>query len=202
VAALLNNVWIAIVLVVSFAVVWPLICYISFLQPTRMIFAYAFDGILPNFVTKVSRSGSPYVAVIIATVLSIATYYWALHASNFLQVLVYAVLFQLVGMMLVGLAAIVFPWRRPELYRASSTTATLAGIPMVTIAGAGAFLSGLILWVLYLAYPQLGLADKVTLVLYFVGVVVAAIAFYFLVRAVRSRQGVDLSRTYAEIPPE
>ena len=43
---------------------WPLICYISFIQPTRMLFAYAFDGILPKSVTSVTtKSGSPYVAV-------------------------------------------------------------------------------------------------------------------------------------------
>ena len=66
IAASTGNTLIAIVLFGGYILFWPLICYISFIQPTRMLFAYAFDGILPKGVTKMSRNGSPYVTVIIA----------------------------------------------------------------------------------------------------------------------------------------
>ncbi len=202
VSAQVGNTALAVFLVISFAVFWPLITYISLLQPTRMIFAYAFDGILPKAVTKISRTHSPYVAVIIATILSIVTLYWGINSSSFFQVLVYAVLFQLIAMMLVGLSAVLFPYLRPALYRASTTTRTFVGIPVVTIAGAVAIASGIFLYVLYFTNQNLGFVDPgkfFTILAICIGL---AVVYYFVARLVRSRQGVDLKLVYAEIPPE
>lgn len=48
-------------LVLTYVVFWPLISYLAFLQPQRMLFAMAFDGLLPKRVAAVSRQGSPWV---------------------------------------------------------------------------------------------------------------------------------------------
>jgi APA family basic amino acid/polyamine antiporter len=201
-SAQVNNIVLAVFLVICFTLFWPLITAMSYLQPTRMIFAYAFDGILPKGVTRLRR-GAPIVAVAITTLLSIAALAWAVFvANNFFQVLVYAVLAQLVAMMFVGLAAVLFPYLKPDLYRASASTRQLLGIPLVSIAGALSIVSGLLLYVLYFHYPALGLADKGKLFTWLGGAVGAALVYYVGVRIVRSRQGVDLARTYAEIPPE
>lgn len=192
----------AVFLVVSFAVFWPLITYIQLLQPTRSLFAWAFDGLLPRSVTSLSKGHSPYIAVIIATVANIVTLYWGLHASNFFQVLVYAVLFQVIAMILVGLSATVFPRRRPELYRAAATQRRVLGVPLVSIAGVGAVLGGLFLFFLYFHYDQLGLVGKGKFFAY-LGVIIAIAAVYYTsVKAYRARGGVDLSRAVGEIPPE
>jgi amino acid transporter len=203
-SAQLGNVAVAVFLVVSFALFWPLLTAIAFLQPTRMLFAYSFDGLLPSFVAKVSgRSQAPVVAVAISGVLSIATLYWAIYlASNVFQVVTYIVLAQVVAMGLVGLAALVFPYRRPELYRASTTTKTFLGIPVVSIAGAGAIISTVILWVLYFTEAKLGLSDKRNFFLWIGGTGVLAVIFYYGARFVRRREGIDLDRVYGEIPPE
>jgi APA family basic amino acid/polyamine antiporter len=203
-SAQLGNVAVAVFLVVSFALFWPLLTAIAFLQPTRMLFAYSFDGLLPRFVAKVSgRSQAPVVAVAISGVLSVATLYWAIYlASNVFQVVTYIVLAQVVAMGLVGLSALVFPYRRPELYRASTTTRTFLGIPVVSIAGAGAVLSTVILWVLYFTEAKLGLSDKRNFFLWIGGTGVLAVVFYYGARLVRKREGIDLDRVYGEIPPE
>ena len=125
-------------LAISYCLYWPLITYMVFLQPTRMLFAYAFDGLLPASVAKTSARGHvPYVAVLVSAIGSIAD---ALvvrlqRRLNFFRILVYAILVQLISMALVGLAAVVFPWRRPEMYIASVTTRTFLGVPLVVIAG-------------------------------------------------------------------
>ena len=102
----------------------------------------------------------------------------------------------------VGLAAFVFPWRRPELYRASTTTKTFLGIPVVTIAGAGAVISTVVLWVLYFTEAKLGLADKQNFFIWMGSTLVLAIVFFYGARAIRASQGIKLDRVYAEIPPE
>ena len=49
---------------------------------------------------------------------------------------------------------------------------------------------------------QFGLSDLRGFFTWVIGTVAAAVIFYFVVKFVRARQGVDLNRVYAEIPPE
>ncbi len=194
---------VAIILFGGYILFWPLICYISFIQPTRMVFAYAFDGILPKGVTKVSRNGSPYIAVIIALVASFLTLVWAVNGSSFFQVLVYATLVQLIAMGLVGLSAVLVPYIKPDLYRASTTQRKFAGIPVVSIAGAGAIATCVFVWVLYFHYPaQFFLEDKQKMFTIFGVTIALAIIYYLAAKFIRRGQGVDIDRAYAEIPPE
>lgn len=191
------------VVTLAYVLYWPLICYISMIQPTRMIFAYAFDGILPKGVTKLSRTRSPYVAVIIALVMSLLVFLWAINSSSFLQVLVYATLVQLIAMGLVGLSAVLVPWRRPEFYRASTARQNFLGIPVVAIAGAVAVAAAVFIWIIYFSNKAaFGLANTGRMFLIFGVTIGLAIVYYFVARAVRSGQGVSLDRAYAEIPPE
>ena len=197
-----NTIFITVI-TLCYIVYWPLICYISMIQPTRMVFAYAFDGILPNGVTKTTRNGAPWVATLIALVLSVAVFLWAVNAAGFLQILVYATLVQLIAMGLVGLSALVVPWVKPELYRASATSRRFLGVPVVSIAGAGAVAVSVLIWVLYFNYKtQFGLTNVGRMFAIFGVTIGAAIVYYFVARAVRRNQGVDLDLVYAEIPPE
>lgn len=204
IAASTNNALIAIILFGGYIVFWPLICYISFIQPTRMLFAYAFDGILPKSVTKLSRNGSPYVAVIITLIASFLTLIWAVKgASNFFQVLVYATLVQLIAMGLVGLAAVLVPYIKPDLYRAAATHRRVLGIPVVTIAGIGAIATAVFIWILYFHYPaQFGLSDKQKMFTIFGVTIALAIIYYIGIKLYRRSQGVDIDLAYSEIPPE
>lgn len=191
------------ILTLCYVVYWPLICYVSLMQPTRMIFAYSFDGILPKGVTKVSRNGSPYVAIMISVALSILVLLWAINASSFFQILVYATLIQLIAMGLVGLSGVMVAKRRPALYNASTTKRSFLGVPVVAIAGAGAMAVTVLLWVLYFSYkPQFGLTDVGRMFIIFGGAVALAAIYYVVAKLVRRGQGVDIDLAYAEIPPE
>ncbi len=192
----------AVIVFVCYIVFWPLIMYISMLQQTRMLFAYSFDGILAKKVTAVSRAGSPYVAVIIAVIGSIIVLYWGIHSSNFFQVLAYATLIQLVGMTIVGFTAMVVPWRRTALYRASAAQFKILGIPAVAVAGVAAIISGVLIWIIYLHYSALGLSDK-SKFFTFLGVTLGlAVVYYIGAKLIRRAQGVNIDLAYAEVPPE
>ena len=203
IAASTGSTIIAIILFGGYILFWPLICYISFIQPTRMLFAYAFDGLLPKSVTRLSKNGSPYVAVLLALVASFITLVWAVNGSSFFQVLVYATLVQLIAMALVGLSAVLVPYRKPDVYRGSTTKRMIAGIPVVAIAGAGAILTCVFIWVLYFHYSaQFFLTDKQKMFSIFGVTIALAIIYYFAVKAYRKSQGVDVDLAFAEIPPE
>jgi basic amino acid/polyamine antiporter, APA family len=187
-----------------YIVFWPLITYISSLQQTRAIFAMSFDGALPKGVTRVNRHGCPWLALLIALVMSSIVFIYAVSdQTGFFQVLVYAALVQLIAMALVGLAAVLAPYMRPQLYRASASQKTVAGVPLVVIAGVGAIVTGAFVWWAYLHYDQLGTNTNYgKLLAWTVGPAVLGFVLYFVVAAIRKSQGVNIDLAYREIPPE
>ena len=191
----------AVLVFVLYMVFWPLLMYISTLQQTRAIFAMSFDGVLPQSVTKVNSRGCPWLALVISLLASYLVFIYSVwNATGFFQVLVYALLVQLIAMALVGVAGIIVPWTRPELYRASTTVRSFLGIPVVSIAGAGALLTSVFVWWAYLHYDQLGTnADIQKLLIWTVGPAVLGALFFFAVRLIK---GPDAARVYREIPPE
>jgi basic amino acid/polyamine antiporter, APA family len=199
----LGNLLFAVLIIFSYIFFWPLICYISLLQPTRMMFAYAFDGILPEKVTSINRYGAPWAAIIISWVLSAATLLWGLKNASFFQILTYATLIQLIAMGLVSVSGIIVPWRRPELYRGSTSQRRFLGLPVVTIAGVGGVLTCVFVWVLFFHYSaQFGFSSPGKF-FGFAGVTIGlAVVYYLIARFIRSREGVNINLVYAEIPPE
>jgi hypothetical protein len=103
---------------------------------------------------------------------------------------------------LVGLSALVVAYRKPELYRASSSQRQFAGIPLTTIAGAGAIISCVFLWCVFLSEPKLGIVDRQGFFVWAIGTIVAGALFYAIAYSVRKGQGVNVNRAFAEIPPE
>jgi amino acid transporter len=194
----------AILVFALYIVFWPLITYISSLQQTRAIFAMSYDGALPKGVTRVNRYGCPWLALLIALLMSAVVFTWAVfNATGFFQTLVYALLVQLIAMALVGLTAVLAPWLRPELYRASASQKSIAGIPLVAIAGAGAVLTAVFVWWAYLHYDQLGTNSNLgKLFAWTIGPAVLGFVFYIAVAAYRKSRGTDITLVYREIPPE
>ena len=189
---------------ILYIVFWPLITYISSLQQTRAIFAMSFDGVLPKGVTRVNRHGCPWLALLIAMLMSSVVFIYAVwDSTGFFIVLAYALLVQLIAMGLVGIAGILAPRLRPELYRASTSQKSVGSVPLVSIAGIGALVTGIFVWWAYLHYDQLGANANLTkLLAWTVGPAVLGFVLYFVAAAVRKSQGVDVALTYREIPPE
>jgi basic amino acid/polyamine antiporter, APA family len=192
------------VIFLLYIVFWPLISYISSLQTTRAIFAMSFDGALPRGVTRVNRYGCPWLALLTTLVMSAIVFIYAVNdQTGFFQVLVYALLVQLIAMGLVGLAGVLAPYIRPELYRASASQKAVAGVPLVVIAGVGAIVTSVFVWWAYLHYDQLGTNSNYgKLLAWTVGPAVLGFVLYFVAVAVRRSQGVNVELAYKEIPPE
>jgi basic amino acid/polyamine antiporter, APA family len=189
---------------ILYIIFWPLITYISSLQLTRAIFAMSFDGVLPKGVTRVNRFGCPDLALLCALLMSAATFIWAVYdQTGFFIVLAYALLVQLIAMGLVGLAGVLAPVLRPQLYRASASQKAILGVPLVQIAGLGAILTGVFVWFAYLHYDQLGAnANLGKLFGWTIGPAVLGALFYLVVAAVKKSRGTDITLVYREIPPE
>ena len=151
---------VAILLSLAFFAFWPAILAVTVIPPTRVLFAYAFDGILPYRVSNVSRRGGPTLATLCMTVLFTFVLVWATYITHsFATIFAYGVLVQLVSMCFVGIAAIAFPYRRKALYKASVSNITVLGVPIVVLAGALAVVSTIGIWWIYLNYSYFGVVS-------------------------------------------
>lgn len=194
----------AAVLALTFVFAFPALVIVSYLWGSRILFAWAFDGLLPQAVTKVTRRNAPIVGIWVTCALFVAVTAWAVFVSHSLvQVVVYTTLIQLIAMsLLVGVSAIALPFRRTALYRASSSAIKIANIPITVILGGAGILAGVLLYYLYFHFPYFGLTNKGNFFIWLGGTIAFALLLYFGARVVRRREGVDLDRAYAEIPPE
>jgi amino acid transporter len=174
-----------------------------FLTSTRMIFAAAFDRILPEKAAYVSpRYGVPGVALVLMIVPSIvlsAMYaYWSKFATYTLDaVAVLAITFT--G---TAIAATVMPWTARKLFESSPFAAWRVGpIPVTTIFGAvlSAFLLfNVVLWFKDAVY---GVNNKQSLV--YMGILWALAALIYAIAWVyRRHQGMSLDYVQREIPTD
>ncbi len=190
-------------LFITFAIAYPLLILPNITIAVRTFFAWALDGLLPSRFARVSpRTHAPHYAIGLTVVLSILVLWWAVsNEEGFLQVLFEAVLLQAITMILLGLSAVLLPYRRPEIWRASATTQRIFGIPIVAVAGAlvAVILAGI--FFIYMHYPDLGV-DKGHFFRDCAVILGASLVTFFVARAARRSQGVDVDKLAAEIPPE
>lgn len=118
-------------------------------------------------------------ALVIAYILTEAVFLWSVKSASFIQVIVYATLFQLIAMALVGLSALLVPFLRPQFYRASATHRKFLGAPIVSIAGRVSIGTSAFIWYLYFHYAAFGLVKHGTFFAMIAVVIGAAILLYF-----------------------
>jgi basic amino acid/polyamine antiporter, APA family len=173
-----------------------------FLSSTRVIFAAAFDRVLPESVAKVNRSGVPMVALALMLIPSIGLAALYAYNTTFATYTLDATLVIAVTFLGSAIAAAVLPWRRKAIYDASPIARyKVLGIPLITFAS-GLFIAFLVFCLYkWLQDSTYGINDKGSLI--FMGAMyVLAIAIYAGSRFYRKRQGMDLTMVYGEIPAE
>jgi amino acid transporter len=174
-----------------------------FLSSTRVIFAAAFDRILPEWAANVSEKrhvpmGALALMLFPSIVVSALYAYW----GNFVTYTLDATLVIAVTFFGSAIAATILPWRKRQLYENSAiANKSVAGLPMITVAGGitTIFLG----WMLYHWFTNdlYAINNKDSLlymgILYALAIVVFAVAYF-----VRRSQGISLKAIHQEIPVE
>lgn len=180
-----------------------------FLSSTRVIFAAAFDRLLPEAVATVDpRTRTPTRALLLMVVPGLvvsALYVW--NVFNFTSLTLASTLVIAVTYFGSTVAATVLPYRKPELYNASPIAKyRVAGLPLITVAGVVFLLfEGFLLYQWVFDPNELyGISYRNTAsVLFMLAMYGLALAIYVGARAYRrSREGIDLGMVYKEIPVE
>ena len=79
------------------------------------------------------RTHSPVIAIVTVNVIIAALVVWSVTSNVFQLVLGLIVLAGCLGVVIIAIAAIALPLRRPELYRASPANVKFLGIPVLFI---------------------------------------------------------------------
>src|SRR5437868_6566418 len=179
-----------------------------FLSSTRVIFAAAFDRVLPEWAANLSaKRRVPYGSLVLMILPSLVTSAVYAYKPTFTSVFLDATAVLALTFFATVVAAIILPWRRKDLYEASPIARyKVAGVPAITIVGV---ITGLFL--LFMLYEWSFNKDNLygtsfqstpNSVYYFLATYVVAVVIYVVARVVRNRQGIDLRRIHHEIPVE
>jgi APA family basic amino acid/polyamine antiporter len=170
---------------------------------SRSMFAWSFDRIMPERLSYVDpRSRSPIVAIGVVTALAIGS--TAIYSFTTWFSTLSVLLGLSLTLLVTALAGTVLPYRQRAMVEASPYGRRVLGLPLFTLVGGLALIGfgaavAILLW-----DPGSGAslsANPGKLELAAV-VYAAAIAVYFVSRAIRRRQGIDFELAYRELPPE
>jgi amino acid transporter len=174
-----------------------------FLSSTRMIFAAAFDRVLPDQAAQVSeRRAVPIIALLYIMVPAVVVSFIYSFSADFRALTLDATLVIAVTFLGSALAATILPWYKPAIFENSS----IANLKIL-VSGAGlltVIVLGWTIWAwLFDANNLYGIGTKNANSIIFLGVVYGAAAVLYIgARFVRRSQGIDLDAIHSEIPAE
>lgn len=185
-----------------FIATWGGILGLSF-APVRNLFAFSFDGLLPGFVNKVSHNGSPNRAVLVAFLIawlimtvSIFTTWWSF--------ITYTVTIWMVGWVILGIAAMVFPYARKDIFEKSPALvqSRVIGIPWITILGLiGTIVAAVSIYVTFFVGTTPTFNEK-NLAYTSLIFILAPIVIYFIATFWQRRKGVRMDLRFKTVPPD
>jgi len=176
-----------------------------FLSSTRMIFAAAFDRMLPEWAGRVSDTRAvPWAALALIMIPSIFLSWLYAYNSDFYGLTLDATLVIAVTFFGTSIAAMILPFWKKDVYQSSPMARySIAGLPILAVAGA---VSTIFLgWVLFmwLSNSLYGIGVGNTTSIVFLGILYGAAALLYVVaRFARRSQGIDLDAIHSEIPAE
>jgi APA family basic amino acid/polyamine antiporter len=204
--------WLGFLINLNVSLGFFLVALSYFMTFSRVLFAMAFDRILPEKIASVNdKYHSPHLAVVIIGVFTtiFATMIWfAGWAAAYLN----TSLANPIAYIIPGLAALLFPIVKKDLYKSTVKnlpgwlSAEIAGVPVVSLGGLAVVLIwGFAVYSLLFpvtAYQYLGASAPLAIGLTIVLVVFGLVLFEVSRLYHKKKDGIDIILASKEIPPE
>ncbi len=168
---------------------------------SRNMFAWSFDRVVPEKLSYVDpRSRSPIYAILLMLLLSIAS--TAIYAFTTLLSSLSALLGLTLPLLITAISGILLPYRQRALVENSPYSRRVFGIPILSLVGSLALLGFICAVAVLLWDPGSGasLSQNPGVLELAIGVYLVGVVIWFISRAVRRRQGIDLDLAYRELP--
>jgi basic amino acid/polyamine antiporter, APA family len=174
-----------------------------FLSSTRVIFAAAFDRVLPDRAAEVSEKRKvPLYSLVLMLLPAVGLSVVYAYSTTFRTYTLDATLVIAVTYLFSAIAVVVLPFRKRELWQASpASKVKVLGVPIVPVSGL--ITIGLLVFNLYEWFSNnLYFVNSTHSRIFMAALYILAIVVYVAARLIRRRQGIDLGLINKEIPVE
>jgi APA family basic amino acid/polyamine antiporter len=198
-----SNPWLAIIPAVGlmFGALGNCITLVN--MSTRMFFAYSFDRILPTRIADVDdRFHVPRNAVAVVFIVAIVFVYFT-YFTPVLSYIAYSSIGLWVPQVIVGIAAMIFPYRRKDILEKapSFVQRKFAGVPLLTILGAITVVISIFDTIVPVMPIYTGAPINPIYVAAIIITMCPAPIIYAIAWARNRRIGIDMSVGFRELPP-
>ena len=179
---------------------------VVFLTFSRNLFAWSFDRIMPSAFADVNeKTHTPVKAIVIMLIVSFVYVYMTIFQYGIMaSYYSYGSAGEVIGVALVSLAAMVYPFVRKDLFASADpiVKSRIFGVPLITILGAlTVLMSSIIVYAILL--PTIGGVQFTTILVEgIIPTYIAGIVLFVIAWGARRRQGIDLGLIQRELPPE
>jgi len=207
VSTLTNNIWLLLIInggMIAWALQWATNNSLGY---SRLALALAFDRILPaKFGDVDERFHTPYVSLIFFFLVGAVVFGALVAFVGIASALIAATIAQIFNFATTGLAAMVFPYTKKQMF-ANSPGAKwkIGGVPTIVLTGAVTLCMQVLFLGAFFAIPGVGLSLTPSAIVP-VGVVAAILAggivYYVIMNRYQRSKGIDIGTLFNEIPPE
>jgi len=178
------------------------VCY--WVMTTRVIFAWSFDRVIPTAFSDIDqRFHAPRNALLLTGAIAFIFVTIGYVFPGLLAFLTYGTMGVYMSCAIVGLAALIFPFRRKDIFEKAPdfVKAKVAGIPVMAVLGLLTFIiSGAV--AVFSAMPAFSGAPVNPLyVSFMISIYIFAFIYYWVVAWYNKRRGLDMNVGYRELPP-
>jgi amino acid transporter len=172
--------------------------------PIRNVFAWSFDRLIPAKFSEIrSRYRAPVYAIIAVIVVAEMFLYLGIYSPAYSTAILYTIIAWFLGWIVLGIAGIVYPYRRKELFEAGppATQKRIAGIPVISILG---FLTLAVSIGTEWAVGQPFFKGDASASQYITVLVMAAIpvVIYVIAHFYHKSKGIPIKVQFSQVPPE
>ncbi|MDH2901821.1 MAG: amino acid permease [archaeon] len=206
VASISSNMWVwaLILLGLTFGIFQVIL--IVYFASTRIMLAASIDRVLPESVAYVSpRTHSPIVSLVISALGCEAFLFLIIYYTNFTSYFATAGLATQIAYILISITAILFPFRKKEIFRSSAAGKYMVGrFPLLSLLGIIALVVNLYIAYIFVAGPSFtGVTVPTgTSIVFVSGIFIVCLLIFLIASFVRKSQAIDLTLCFKEIPPE
>ena len=169
------------------------------LNGSRNLLAYSIDGLFPAWFRQVHpklHTPVPALATMgVMSIIALAIYVFTPYFATLVGIFGFILSF-----IMVSIAAILLPYRLPDVFETSAVNQRIGGLPVISIIGFLSLVSCVFFAWVFLNDPMSGMTP--TMVAFNVGVFLSGLLVYFIAKWTQSRRGVDVSLSYKELPSE
>lgn len=204
IAFVTTNIPVIVIVNVAFALMTWAACGAYIFTATRNIFAWSFDRVFPSRMTAVSQKYStPYLVILLATIISIVYAYLNYFTTALTVTLTYSSLGWWVGVFIVAIAGIAFPFRRKEIFEISPRLVKMkiGSVPVLSILGV--ILAAVSVFIAYsvISPAYVGVLNT-TYVVAVVALLLLGLVIYYASYFYNKSKGIMMEQAYRQIPPE